>query len=108
MRDGLGPAPFRSSLTLHATLLSPAIVLSHTFPVIRTAGAARKVNIHVVQTSDYNPQASSGAKVKISEGDTALELGEGDGAYIMGEANDGIKVENVSDRPAEVLLFDVE
>ncbi|KAI0943391.1 hypothetical protein AcW1_002563 [Taiwanofungus camphoratus] len=108
MRDSFGPAPVHSPLTLHATLLSPTIVLSHTFPVIRTADAARKAYIHVVQTSGYNPQASSGAKVKISGGDTTLELGEGDGAYIMGEANDGIKVENVSDRPAEVLLFDLE
>ncbi|KZT07559.1 pirin domain-containing protein [Laetiporus sulphureus 93-53] len=106
-RAASGPAPVHSPLSLYASLLSPAASLSHTFPTART-GTTTKAYIHVVQTSGYNPEASSGARVKISGGDTALELSEGDGAYIMGEAGKGIQVENIGDSTAEVLLFDVE
>lgn len=99
-------------LNLFATLISPRTTLSHTFlttPDVK----ARKAYIHVVQTSGYNTKAATGASVKVSGlGDDGkpLEvlLKEGDGAYIFGEAGKEMKVENVGDKVAEVLLFDME
>ncbi|KAI0917901.1 hypothetical protein AcV5_002721 [Taiwanofungus camphoratus] len=107
-REASGPAPVHSPLFLYATLISPSITLLHAFPAQDRVGGMRKAYIHVVQTSGYNPGQSAGAKVKVAGGDTALELGEGDGAYIMGEAGKEMKVENISSKIAEVLLFDVE
>jgi len=106
-REASGPAPVHSHLSLYATLLSPSSALPHTFP---TEGdePLRKVYLHIVQRSGYNTGEASGARVKLVGGDTEVELREGDGAYIMGEAGKEMKVENVGDRVAEVLLFDIE
>lgn len=106
-REASGPAPVHSHLSLYATLLSPSSALPHTFP---TEGdePLRKVYVHIVQRSGYNTGEASGARVKLVGGDTEVELREGDGAYIMGEAGNEMKVENVGDRLAEVLLFDIE
>ena len=38
----------------------------------------------------------------------SVELKEGDGAYISGNAGEDLVVENVGDKVAEILLFDVE
>ncbi|TDL23827.1 pirin domain-containing protein [Rickenella mellea] len=112
-REGAGPAPVQSPVSLYATMLSPAASLPHTFPATLSADSAspstaRKAYIHVVQTSGYNTKMSSGASVKVTGDDAVLELKEGDGAYIFGEAGKELKVENTGDRVAEVLLFDVE
>ena len=106
-REATGPAPVHSPLSLYATLLSPSKALPHTFPAAGS-GPARKVYIHVVQTSGYNPKEASGARVKVSGEGAEVELREGDGAYIMGEAGREMRVENVGESVAEVLLFDVE
>ena len=37
-----------------------------------------------------------------------MTLKEGDGAFIHGEAEKELKVENIGDSTAEILLFDVE
>ena len=106
-REATGPAPVHSPLSLYATLLSPFKALPHTFPSTGS-GSARKVYVHVAQTSGYNPKEASGAQVKVSGDGAEVELREGDGAYIMGEAGTEMKVENVGESVAEVLLFDVE
>ncbi|PCH44477.1 RmlC-like cupin [Wolfiporia cocos MD-104 SS10] len=106
-REASGPAPVHSKLSLYATLLSPSSALPHVFPK-EGDGELRKVYIHVVQTSRYNPGTPSGAQVRISGADVTVDLREGDGAYIMGEAGTEMKVENAGDRVAEILLFDVE
>jgi hypothetical protein len=105
-REGSGPAPVQSALTLLATLLSPSKSISHRF----SSGDAklRKGYIHIIQTSRYNPKAATGATVKVGNNDTEVELKEGDGAYIHGAAGQEITVENVGDTVAEVLLFDLE
>lgn len=71
----------------------------------------KKAYVHVVQTSGYNPLQGSGAAVRISgageEGGVVLK--EGDGAYAIVDAGGAeLKVENVGDRVAEVLVFDLE
>jgi len=105
-REGTGPAPVQSPLTLFATLLSPSKSLSRVFP--SGNAKSRKAYIHVVQTSGYNPKAATGATVKVGGDGVELELKEGDGAYIFGVAGKEIKVENVGEQIAEVLLFDLE
>lgn len=106
-REASGPAPVHSPLSLYATLLSPSKTLPHTFPTAGS-GLARKVYIHVAQTSGYNPKEASGARVKISGDAAEVELREGDGAYIMSEPGREMRVQNVGDSVAEILLFDVE
>lgn len=87
--------------------------MTHTFPANALAenGVAspqRKAYIHVVQTSGYNPTAANGASIRISGDGEELTLKEGDGAFIHGEAEKELKVENIGDSTAEILLFDVE
>jgi len=106
-REGSGPAPVQSPLTLFATIISPSTNLVHTF--LDGPKEQRKGYIHVVQTSGYNTKAATGAHIKISgEGGVELELKEGDGAYIYGESGQKLSVENIGDRASEVLLFDLE
>ena len=99
-REGKGPTPVQSPLSLYATLLSPGTKLQHKFE-------NEKGYIHVIQTSGYNPQKSSGASVKVVGGEE-IALREGDGSYIWAGKGGEINVENVGDAVAEVLLFDLE
>jgi len=102
-REGGGPAPVQSPLTLYATLLRQNKSLNRPF-------TGKKGYIQVVQTSGYNEGPSKGANIKItSEGGEELSLGEGDGAYIfVGNGGNSVQVENVGDRVAEVLVFDLD
>jgi len=97
-----------SPLTLYATLLSPLTTLSHDFT--SASEYHRKGYIHVVQTSGYNTGNSSGAHIKVSGADgVEIELKEGDGAYMDVYGNEAtVVVENLGDKVAEVLLFDLQ
>jgi redox-sensitive bicupin YhaK (pirin superfamily) len=105
-REASGPAPVHAPVVLQATILAPGKSISHTLP--RRPGP-RKAYAHVIQRSGYNTKAASGARVTLRASDGAsASLGEGDGAYVMGDGGAGLVVENVGDRPAEVLLFDID
>ncbi|KAJ7065482.1 RmlC-like cupin domain-containing protein [Mycena amicta] len=102
-REAEGPAPVQSPLTLYATLLSDGKSLTQTMN-------GKKGYIHVVQTSGYNTKEASGAAIRVvGAPGVETELKEGDGAYIHFD-NGGVevKVENIGDKTAEVLLFDLE
>ena len=103
VREGDGPAPVQSSLTLYATLLGQNKSLNRPL-------SGKKGYIHVIQTSGYNEGQSKGANIKIaSKGGEELTLGEGDGAYVfVGNSGNVLEVENVGDRVAEVVVFDLE
>ncbi|KAJ6621518.1 pirin domain-containing protein [Mycena sp. CBHHK59/15] len=101
-REGEGPAPVQSPLTLYATLLSEGKSLTQ-------AMHGLKGYIHVVQTSGYNTEAATGATIKVTSAPgVEAELKEGDGAYLYFEKGGELTVENVGDKTAEVLLFDIE
>ena len=101
-REGQGPAPVQSPLTLYATIISPGTSLSQTM-------TGKKGYIHVIQRSGYNPGPASGASVKVSVGEQSEQtLSEGDGAYIFIGDEQDVVVENVGEEVAEVLLFDIE
>lgn len=105
-RDGEGPAPVQSALTLYATLLGSTKVLEKKL-------GGKKGYVHVVQTSGYNPGKARGASVKVTGAGgekQELLLKEGDGAYLTIGEGEGSKliIENVGDNTAEVLLFDLE
>ncbi|KAL0948768.1 hypothetical protein HGRIS_008899 [Hohenbuehelia grisea] len=108
-REGTGPAPVQSPLTLFATLLSPSTSLKHAF--LAGPKRQRKAYVHVVQNSGYQPGKASetGASVRLSavSGDAEIVLKEGDGVYIMGETGKEVQVENIGGKVAEVLLFDL-
>ncbi len=101
-REGQGPAPVHSPLTLYASLMSPETKLEK--PLERQKGY-----VHVVQTSKYNESNATGASVKISSQDSQLTLREGDGAYVfVGKSENVLEVQNVGDRVAEVIVFDLD
>ncbi|GLB43309.1 putative pirin family protein [Lyophyllum shimeji] len=103
-REAPGPAPVRSALTLYATLAEKGQKVEQPLK-------GKKGYVHVVQTSGYNPGKATGAAVRIgATGSPAeLELEEGDGAYIaMGNGGSTFVLENIGDKTAEVLLFDLE
>jgi hypothetical protein len=99
-REGKGPTPVHTPLWLYATLLAPGKILDHKMRM-------SKGYIHVVQTSGYNTRRSTGKKITVNGG---LELSEGDGAFVTrtGDAGETVRVENVGEGEAEVLLFDLE
>ncbi|KAJ6566747.1 RmlC-like cupin domain-containing protein [Mycena capillaripes] len=101
-REGKGPTPVQSALTMYATLLSTGKRLTQ-------AVAGSKAYIHVLQTSGHNTGAASGAVIRVF-GDDGVEkvLKEGDGAYIHFDNVADLRVENAGEITAEVLLFDLE
>jgi len=105
VREGSGPAPVQSPVTLKATILNPGKVVEHTFPSPAADQAARKGYIHVVQTSGYNTGAAKGSRIRVNGG---LELAEGDGTFAWGQAGDKLEIESIGSTPAEVLVFDIE
>ena len=65
--------------------------------------------MHVIQTSGYNERQATGASVKFStKGGDEVEFREGDGAFVDVKLKGAIlEVENVGDRAAELLVFDL-
>jgi hypothetical protein len=105
-REGTGPTPVQSPLTLYSTLLSPSSVLSH-----QIVPGNSKAYIHVVQTSGYNVSEATGATIRITgDGAEGVVLREGDGLYVHVEKGEKpeIKLSNEGETVAEVLLFDLE
>lgn len=131
-REAPGPAPVHAPLSLFATLLSPATSLPYTFTGTASSTSdqgkeeekeqERKMYVHVVQTSGYNTGAASGNTVRISStqeagGDGGEEkekekgevvLREGDGVFVWGRVGREVRVENVGEGVAEVLLFEMD
>ena len=67
----------------------------------------KKSYVHVIQTSGYNERQATGDSVK--EGGDEVKLREGDGAYVDVKKRGAIlEVENVGDRAAELVVFDLE
>jgi len=105
-RDGEGPAPVQSALTMYATLLEKGRSLGKTV-------VGKKGYVQVVQTSGYNTGKASGAAVRVSgvgDGKQEAVLKEGDSTYLtVGEGHGAeLIIENVGDTTAEILLFDLE
>lgn len=96
-KQGEGPAPVQSPLTMYATLLSEGKSLSQGMKGL-------KGYIHVVMRSGYNDGPASGAAIKVG----GQMLKEGDGAYLQSSSATELVMENVGDRVAEVILFDLE
>ncbi|KAJ7777132.1 RmlC-like cupin domain-containing protein [Mycena metata] len=101
-REGTGPTPVQSQLTLYSTLLTDGKSLKQ-----RIEGS--KGYIHLVQSSGFNKKAATGATIKlIGIPGVEAQLREGDGAYLHFNSGGGeLIVENIGDRTAEILLFDV-
>ncbi|KAG7575366.1 hypothetical protein FFLO_00356 [Filobasidium floriforme] len=118
-REAAGPAPVHSWLSMSASLLSPKASVSHTVsrpfnPSAKTQ--AKRVYLHLVQSSGYNTRASythaDAAKVKVSAKGKDIEgvvLGEGDGMFIDGGVEgDVVEIESVGGREAEFVLFEMD
>lgn len=103
VREGEGPAPVQSALTLYATLLGAGKSLVRPLD-------GKKGYIHVIQTSGYNEGQAKGSQIRISsKGGEELTLREGDGAYIYtGKSGNSLIVENDGTSTAEILVFDLD
>ncbi|EAU89978.1 pirin domain-containing protein domain-containing protein [Coprinopsis cinerea okayama7 len=102
-RNGDGPAPVNSALTLYSSILGEGKALDRPLE-------GKKGYIHVIQRSGYREGPASGATVQIDDGQGGkVDLREGDGAYVRITApNAVLKFQNTGDRPAEILVFDLE
>ncbi|KZV60164.1 pirin domain-containing protein [Peniophora sp. CONT] len=100
-REAPGPAPVHSPLSLFATILSQGKIVSQ--KVERS-----KAYVHLIQTSGYNPGEPEGASVKLTVAGKEQTLREGDGLYVHFSQCTEVSVENVGDRTAEIVLFDLE
>ncbi|KAG8943568.1 hypothetical protein FRC04_002794 [Tulasnella sp. 424] len=104
-REGSGPAPVQSNVTLKSTILTPGKTVEHVFPAPASGETQRKSYVHVIQTSGYNTGAAKGNRIRVNGG---LELSEGDGSFAWGAVGDKLQIENIGTTPAEVLVFDIE
>ncbi|KAJ9121348.1 hypothetical protein QFC24_004685 [Naganishia onofrii] len=125
-REAKGPAPVHSHIAMFSTLLDPGNKVTHhvteayhkftpDLPLTPSTDAStdgsKKVYIHVIQTTKYNPRASltnaDAPRIKVN-GD--LVLGEGDGAFVTGgkAGDEGLTLENVGGGRAEVVLFEMD
>ncbi|EIW67146.1 hypothetical protein TREMEDRAFT_34070 [Tremella mesenterica DSM 1558] len=118
VREADGPTPVHAPLHFFTSLLSPkADPVTHTVlprfnPV--EGSTDKLVYLQVVQSSGYSIEASkkdgSGALIKVigNNGQETI-LGEGDGVFVDGAVEgDVVKVENIGEKVAEVILFDMD
>lgn len=93
------PIPMHADLSMSASILSPGKSVEHDL----VAEGPRKVYVHVVMTGRKQP-TTGGAQIKVGD----VVLGEGDGAFVDGAEGPGkVILENVGEKPAELLLFDM-
>ncbi|KAG9024606.1 hypothetical protein FRB95_011276 [Tulasnella sp. JGI-2019a] len=104
-REGSGPTPIHSHISLNASILTPGKSVTYTFPTAEKSIGGRKGYVHLIQTSGYNTGAAMGSKIRLNEG---LELAEGDGSFLYGAAGEELKIENVGSINAELLVFDIQ
>ena len=100
-READGPAPVHSALTMYASVLDQGVKLP-------LGMKGKKGYVHVAMASGYKLGPAGGSAVKFSSGEEEVNLREGDGAYLSISNPSELVVENVGDRTAEVLVFDME
>lgn len=122
----LTPLQVHSHIAMFSTLLDPGKQVTHhvTEPYHKltpqltltpatdaSADGSKKLYLHVIQTTKYNPRGAltnADAPRIMVNGD--LELGEGDGAFITGAraGEQGVTLENVGGGRAEVVVFEMD
>jgi hypothetical protein len=68
----------------------------------------RKAYVQVVQTSGFNQGVARGAHVRVEIGNQSVEMKEGDGVFVHAAPKEELRMTNLGDSVAEVLLFDVD
>ena len=104
-RNGEGPAPVHSPLSLSATIVSPSKSVSYT---LSGSGTQRKAYVHVPQTSGYKTGPATGATVRFGVEGNMVELKEGDGLYVHAPTGAELILENPGTGEAEVVLFNLD
>lgn len=104
-READGPTPVQSDVALWATILSPSRTISRAMP---SASGERKAYIQVVQTSGFKQGPAQGAHVRVEIGNQSVEMKEGDGAFVHAAPKEELRMTNLGNSVAEVLLFDVD
>lgn len=104
-REGNGPTPVQSDVALWATVLSPNRTVSRAMP---SSSGERKAYMQVVQTSGFNQGPARGAHVRVEIGEQSVEMKEGDGAFVHAAPKEELRMTNLGNSVAEVLLFDVD
>jgi len=104
-REGDGPTPIQSDVTLWATVLSPNSTVSRDMP---SQKGERKAYLQLLQTSGFNQGTARGAHIRVQVGDQSVEMREGDGTFVHAAPKEELRVTNLGDSVAEILLFDVD
>ncbi|KZP15133.1 hypothetical protein FIBSPDRAFT_935373 [Athelia psychrophila] len=95
-REGKGPTPVYHAFTVGLSPTTP-----HTFDATNSKGYLW----HAIQTSGYNPEAASGASMKITAPDAKAMVPI---SILNTKGGPELKVENVGDSVTQILLFDLE
>ncbi|GAA5856744.1 hypothetical protein JCM5353_002612 [Sporobolomyces roseus] len=111
-REGSGPVPVHADLEMWASILSSKKKVQH-----ELGGETKRAYLHNIMKSGYRGPGQEagdkfedgGARLRVNGG---LVLEEGDGAFVTvtgtgGEGKREIEVENVGEREAEWLLFEM-
>lgn len=111
-REGTGPVPVHADLEMWASILSSKKKVQH-----ELGGETKRAYLHNIMKSGYRGPGQEagdkfedgGARLRVNGG---LVLEEGDGAFVTvtatgGEGKREIEVENVGEREAEWLLFEM-
>ncbi|TFY81109.1 hypothetical protein EWM64_g2907 [Hericium alpestre] len=106
-RDGIGPAPVHSYVSLWATVLLPGAKLSRKFPSFG-AGPKKKAYLQIVQNSGFNQGQARGGSAVLEIDQHKAVFREGDGAFVYGEEGSELQVENTGKTAVEILRFDVQ
>lgn len=104
-REGHGPAPIQSDVTLWVTVLSPNKTVSRAMP---STEGERKAYLQVAQLSGFNQGPARGSHLRVEIGNQSVEMKEGDGVFVHAAPKEELRLTNLGDSAAEVLLFDVE
>jgi quercetin 2,3-dioxygenase len=104
-REGHGPAPVQSDVTLWVTVLSPNKTVSRAMP---SREGERKAYLQVAQLSGFNQGRGRGSQVRVEIGKQSVEMKEGDGVFVHAAPKEELRLINLGDSVAEVLLFDVD
>ena len=104
-REGDGPAPIQSDVTFWVTALSANKTISRAMP---STQGERKAYLQMAQLSGFNQGPGRGSHVRVEIGNQSVEMREGDGVFVHAAPKEELRLTNLGDSVAEVLLFDVD
>ncbi|ORY92898.1 RmlC-like cupin domain-containing protein [Leucosporidium creatinivorum] len=105
-REGSGPTPVHSHLTMLASILSPSSTVSHTFE--QPKGYLHLIMRKTGYRSPSSELQGKGPRVAVKVGEQKeVVVEEGDGVYLDKVEGETVSFTSVGDAEAELVLFDL-